>query len=38
MSQRKAAKIAVFSGFCKDFGLRMAYTTVVTLNMTRYNT
>ena len=37
MSQRNAAKVAVFSGFCQDFGLHMVYPTIVTLNMTRYN-
>ena len=38
MSRRNAAKISVFSGFCQHFGLHMVYPTVVTLNMTRYNT
>ena len=38
MSRRNAAKIAVFSGFCQEFGYHMVYATVVTLNMTRYNT
>ena len=38
MSRRNAAKIEVFSGFCQYFGLHMVYLTVVTLNMTRYNT
>ena len=38
MSRRNAAKIAIFSGFCQYFGLHMVFCTVVTLNMTRYNT
>ena len=38
MSRRNVAKITVFSGFCQDFCLHMVYPTVVTLNMTRYNT
>ena len=40
MSRRNAAKKAVFF-FCflyQYFGLHMAYPTVVTLNMNRYNT
>ena len=38
MFWRNAAKIAVFTGFCQDFGLHMVYSTAVTINMTRYKT
>ena len=38
MSRRNMAKIAVFKVFCPYFGLHMIYPTVVTLNITRYNT
>jgi len=38
MSRRNAAKIAVFSGLFQYFGLQRVYPTVVTFNMTRYNT
>jgi len=38
MSRRNAGKIAVFSGLFQYFGLQRVYPTVVTFNMTRYNT
>ena len=38
MSQRNAAKVAVFTGLFQYFGLQRVYPTVVTFNMTRYNT
>ena len=38
MSRRKAAKIAVLFSFFQYFGLHMVYCSVVTLNMTKYNT
>ena len=38
MSRRNAAEIAVFSGLFQYFGLQRVYPTLVTINMTGYNT
>ena len=38
MSRRNVAEIAVFSGLFQYFGLQRVYPTIVTFNMTRYNT
>ena len=38
MSQRDAAKIAVFPGFWQKFGLHIVFFFIGALHMTRYNT